>query len=145
MANKRDLPGFYPKRKLLFGARTSPEKLREVGEMFMAAERYDEALEFFERGRADQPARRIAEMAMLAGNVPLYMRAKRVLREQITEGEWTGIAERAEHAGAFSMAYVAHSKAGHEEEAARLRRLVPGMDEEDEDQEPSSAKTQNAE
>jgi hypothetical protein len=128
MAQKRDLPGFYAKRKLLFGARTSPEKLRETGEMFMAAERYDDALEFFQRSGTKEPARRIAELAMEAGNVPLYMRAKRVLGGPIEENDWSRIAVRAEKAGALSMAYVAHSRAGHEGEAARLRRMVPGMD-----------------
>jgi hypothetical protein len=134
MVQKRELPGFYPKRKLLFGAKTSRERLREMGEAFMDAGRYDDALEFFGQCGAEQPARKIAELAMQAGNVPLYMRAKRVLAEQISEEEWTQIAAHAERAGAFSMAYVAHSKAGHEEEAARVRRLVPGMEAEEEAQ-----------
>ena len=135
MAQKRDLPGFYAKRKLLFGGKASPEKLREAGEMFMAAERYDDALEFFQRCRAEEPTRKIADLAMQAGNVPLYMRAKRVLREQIGEEEWSQIAAVAERAGAFAMALVAHNAAGHDEEAARLRRLVPGMETEEGQQE----------
>ena len=136
MTRERDLPGFYAKRKLLFGAKTSPEKMREAGEMFMAAERYDDALEFFARCEGHEPARKIAGLAMEAGNVALYMRAKRVLREQITEGQWAQLAVNAERTGAFSMAQVAHRKAGHEEEAARLRRLIPGVQLEQDDEPP---------
>ncbi len=121
MAQRRKLPGFYEKRKILFGARTTPEKMRETGRLFMEAGRYDDALEFFERCAAEDLARRIAAQALEAGDAPLFMRAKRVLREAITDEEWSRLAATAEKAGAQSMAYVAHLKAGHEEEAARLR------------------------
>lgn len=127
MAEKQELPGFYEKRKILFGPRTPPEKVRQTGELFMQAGRYDDALEFFERCDADDLARQIASKAMDAGNTALYMRARKVLKEQITEEEWARLAANAEEAGAYSMAYVAHLKAGHEEEAARVGRLVPGI------------------
>jgi len=136
MTKKRDLPGFRAKRKLLFGAKTSPERMREAGEMFMAAERYDDALEFFARCEGHEPTRKIAGLAMEAGNVALYMRAMRILGEEITEGQWTQLAANAERAGAFTMAHVAHRKAGHEEEAARLRRLIPGVQAEQDDEPP---------
>jgi hypothetical protein len=121
MARKQDLPGFYEKRKLLFSEKARPEDLREAGRQFMEAERYDDALEFFERCDADDLARQIAERAMERGNTPLYMRAKRVLGEEISDGEWRGLAQSAERAGRLSMAYVARQKAGDEEEAARLK------------------------
>jgi len=136
MTKKRDLQGFRAKRKLLFGAKTSPERMREAGEMFMAAERYDDALEFFARCEGHEPTRKIAGLAMEAGNVALYMRAMRILGEEITEGQWTQLAANAERAGAFTMAHVAHRKAGHEEEAARLRRLIPGVQAEQDDEPP---------
>jgi hypothetical protein len=124
MARKPDLPGFYQKRKILFGAKTAPAKMRETGKLFMDAGRYDDALEFFERCSADDLARQIAAMAMKAGDTALYMRAKKVLKEQISDQEWAAVAANAEKAGAHTMAYVAHLRAGHEEEAARLRAVI---------------------
>lgn len=121
MAKSKELPGFDEKRKILFGAKSSPEKMRETGELFMDAERYDDALEFFQRCDAQDQTREIARRAMAAGNTPLYMRAKKVLGEDITEQEWSELAATAEKTGLHSVAYVAHLKAGHEEEAARLR------------------------
>jgi hypothetical protein len=131
MAKKKELPGFSQKRKVLFGARTSPEKMREAGELFMEAGRHDDALEFFERCDAEDLIRQIATNALASGNTPLYMRAKRALGEEIAEAEWSELAAAAERAGAHTMAYVAHLKAGHEEEAARLRRLTTGAGEEE--------------
>jgi hypothetical protein len=121
MAQRRKLPGFYEKRKILFGAKTTPEKMRETGKLFMDAARHDEALEFFGRCAAEDLTRQIAAEAMAAGDAPLFMRAKKVLKEQVTDEEWTRLAGNAEKAGAHSMAYVAHLRAGHAEEAARLR------------------------
>lgn len=127
MARQRDLPGFAEKRKILFGAKTAPEKMRETGELFLEAERYDDALEFFQRCDADDLTRRVADRAMRTGNVPLYMRAKRVLREPVEETEWKELAARAEGQGRFSMAYVAHLKAGNEAEAERLKQKLPSQ------------------
>jgi hypothetical protein len=128
MAKKRDLPGFAEKRKILFGAKTTPEKLRDTGELFLEAERYDDALEFFQRGHADDLTRAVADRAMEDGNVPLYMRAKRVLGEPVEKEEWNRLAATAEGQGRFSMAYVSFVKAGNETEAQRLRQLLPSQD-----------------
>ncbi len=132
MADQANLPGFRAKRKILFSDRTSDEKMRATGEQFMEAERYDDALEFFDRCEADDLVREIARRAMEAGNTPLYMRAKRVLDEEISEDEWNALAEHAESARLYTAAYLAHKQAGHEEEAARLRALMPGVKPEDE-------------
>jgi hypothetical protein len=137
MAKNKELAGFAEKRKILFGAKSSPEKMRQTGELFMDAERYDDALEFFQRCEAQDHTREIARRAMTAGNTPLYMRAKKVLGEEITEQEWSELAATAEKAGLYSTAYVAHLKAGHEEEAARLRGPAGDAETREEPAEPS--------
>ena len=137
MAKSTDLPGFTQKRKTLFSPKTSAESLRVLGKEFMEAERYDDALEFFQRAGAEDMARHVAEKAMQAGDTALYMRAKKVLGDTVSDEEWTRIARAAEQARRYSAAYLAHSQAGHEEEAARLQQLVPGLSTpEQEDDEP---------
>ncbi len=133
MARKQDLPDFYEKRKLLFSEKARAKELRETGRQFMEAGRYDDALEFFQRCEADELARQIAERAMREGDTPLYMRAKKVLGEEINEEQWLALAERAEQAGRPSMASVAYRKAGDEEEAARLRELITAAAEDEEE------------
>ena len=52
MAKSDSLPPFAKKRAILFGQKTSEAKLRATGEQFLDANRYDDALEFFQRGNA---------------------------------------------------------------------------------------------
>jgi hypothetical protein len=127
MPEQDNLPGFETKRKILFGEKTSDEEMRETGKQFMDAEHYDDALEFFQRCEAGDLTREIARRAMDDGNTPLYMRAKRVLEEDISEDEWNRLAQNAENSGKYTAAHLAHKQAGHEEEAARLRELMPGV------------------
>jgi len=134
MAKRDELPGFREKRKILFSEKTSPEKMRQAGEQFMAAERYDEALEFFQRVNAGESTRKIASAAMERGNVPLYMRAKKVLREDVSEQEWLQLAANAKRAELWSAAYLALTRAGREDEAAEVRRRIPGFDAEEPEQ-----------
>jgi len=127
MAERRELPSFRDKRRVLFSERTPSERMRQTGQAFMEAGRYDDALEFFQRCGADDLTRQVAERAMGAGDTALYMRAKKILKEDISDGEWTRLAVRAEEVGAYSLAYLAHLRAGHDDEVARLLPLVPGM------------------
>ncbi len=132
MGKNDDLPDFHAKRKILFGDKTSDEQLRETGQQFMEAERYDDALEFFQRAEADDLARQVARRAMERGNTPLYMRAKRVLGEPISEDEWVELARSAERAELYTVARLAYQKAGRTQEAERLAELIFGPEEEDE-------------
>ncbi len=133
MAKKQDLPGFARKRDILFGRKTSRERMRQTGEQFLEAGRYYDALEFIQRAEADDLARRIVATAIDAGDAALLMRAKKVLGEAAMDEEWTRTAANAEKAGLYAAAYLAHSRAGHEEEAARLRALMLGVSEEEVD------------
>ncbi len=132
MPGNDELPSFRHKRKVLFGEKTSREELREMGRRFMDHQRYDDALEFFQRAEAKDLVRQTARRAIETGNTPLLMRAKKILDEPIAEDEWTQVAEAAERAGLFSAAQLAHRQAGHEGEAERLNRKmaqVQGLEE----------------
>jgi hypothetical protein len=131
MARKQDLPGFARKRDVLFGRKTSKERLRQTGEQFLEAGRYYDALEFLQRAGASDLTRTIVRLAIDAGDTALLMRAKKVLAEATTDEEWGRVAANAEKAGLYGAAYLAHTKAGHTEEAARLHALMPGVHEEE--------------
>ncbi len=137
-----ELPDFYAKRKILFGDKTSKEELRQTGQQFTQAGRYDDALEFFQRAEADDLTREVARIAMQRGDVPLYMRASRVLGRRISEQEWTELARAAEDAELYTAARLAYKKAGQTQEAERLGELIPGTSE-DAEAEPEEASEQN--
>lgn len=121
MAKSDELPGFVAKRKILFGARTTPEQMTEMALRFMAQERYDDALEFLAKTDAHAPLDKIVRIAIDRGDTPLLLRAKAVLKQEPTDRELLVTAKQAEAAGRPSMAYVAYVKAGNEQEAERLR------------------------
>jgi hypothetical protein len=128
VASKKELPDFQEKRRILFGPKTTPAALRETGRLFMHAERYDDALEFFSRTDAADEVRKIAQIALTRGDTSLFLRAKRVLKEKATEEELSAVARNALAAGRKPMAYVALLKAGHAEEAEKLRAELFGSE-----------------
>jgi len=121
MARSNELPGFRQKRKILFGKGTTPEQMLETGRRFMQAERYYDALEFFSRSEAEQEVRELVRLAVERGDTPLLLRAKVVLKEEPTAGELRQVAHKAREAGRLSMALLAYSRAGDEQEAEKLR------------------------
>ncbi len=98
MAAKQELPGFRRKRDILFGKKISQDRLRRAGEQFLEAGRYDDAMEFIQRAAAPDLARRVVRIAIDAGDTPLLMRAKKVLRQDVTEQEWNRVAGRGREA-----------------------------------------------
>jgi len=136
MAKSDSLPPFEKKRAILFGAKTSEAKLRATGEQFLAADRHDDALEFFQRAGAEDMIRSVQDDAVAAGNVPLLMRACRALKQQPTREQWTAAAKVAETNGMFSSALLAWEQADDEAGVERVRPLVPGVTDETEDADP---------
>ncbi len=129
MAERKDLPGFQKKRKILFDDKFAGRQRLEAGIEFMEAGRYDDALEFFARSDAAQQVREIAELARQQCNVPIFLRAKVVLKERPGEDELVELALRAMEAGRSSMAELAYRKAGRQEEADRISGKTGGEDE----------------
>jgi hypothetical protein len=126
MARETSLPSFLQKRKVLFGEKTDPEKMRAAGKQFMEAGRLDDALEFFQRCDADELVRTVMDTAIAQGNTPLVMRALKVLGQEATPQQWSACAENAEKARRHTCAALAYEKAGRSDDAARMRELVPG-------------------
>lgn len=141
MAKNDELPGFYEKRKILFNEKTSDEKMRDAGRQFFEAERYDEALEFFARTEAPELVKEIASAALDQADTPLFLRAKRVLNEKLTDEELQELARKALDAGCPSKAYVALKKSGKDEQAEQLKARTEGLreaEEEDEEEAPAT-------
>ncbi len=128
MPKKGQLPGFYEKRALLFSKKASPEKTKQLGKQFMDAGRFDDALEFFARAKAEDMVREIARTALDTGDAPLYMRARKILGDDAKEAEWNKLADNAVKHGRFAMAYVAKLKAGKPEEAEQFLARIPTVE-----------------
>ncbi len=139
MAKQDELLNFEKKRKVLFGEKTSDQEMFETGCEFMEAERFDDALEFFDRTEAEgveDKIREIAERARENGNSPLFLRAKTVLGETATEDELEEIAQTALSKDCPTMALTAYKKGGMEEKAETLESQLFGQPEQKEEDEP---------
>ncbi len=129
MADKNELPEFSKKRKVLFDDKDSGRQRLQTGIAFKEAGRYDDALEFL--ARCDEPdaagqIREIADIALQECNVPVYLRAKGILKEEPDPAAMADLAGNAEETGRPSMAVLAFQKSGMSEKAEEIRnRLLP--------------------
>ena len=119
-----DLPTFFAKRELLFNDDVPAATVNEVGQRFVAAERYNEALDFFEKSRNMEEVAKVAAIAFDNGDTAVWLRCKRMLGEEPDEGALQGLAERAEAQKKYMFAIEAWRRIGNEEQIERLRAAL---------------------
>lgn len=102
-------PGNYIKRRdYLHSEKTTPAALSAAGREFFAAERYSDALDFFEKANDADGIQKIKRVARQRGDTFLLARLDRFDRNLVTKEEWEQAAKTAEAEGKPSMAaYVA--------------------------------------
>ncbi len=133
MADRSELPAFSKKRDILFNEKTSDRQRLQSGVEFMQAGRYDDALEFFGRCDAEEQVHEIVDRARRECNVPVFLRAKVILKEKPDTAELEELAVRAEEMERPLMAVLAYQKAGMQEKADRVRAGMGGSGEASED------------
>ena len=119
--NSADLPDFSTKREILYSDDVPVERVNEVGRQFMAAGLYNDALEFFDRSKSADDIQKVADIAFNEGDVAIWLRCKRILRQEPDEGSLEGIAGHAEAHGKLAFAIEAWRRLGKEEQVERLR------------------------
>ncbi len=133
MADRSELPGFSKKRDILFNEKASGQQRLQNGVEFVQAGRYDDALEFFERCDAEEQVREILDIARRQCNIPVFLRAKVILKEKPDAAELEELAVRAVEMERPLMAVLAYQKAGMQEKADRVRAGMGGSGEASED------------
>ena len=99
---------YIKKRDTLHSEKSQPATLAQIGRDFFAAERYSDALDFFEKAKDADGLRKVKELALSIGDTFLLSRLDRYDRNLITTAEWEATAKKAEENGRRSMAqYVA--------------------------------------
>ena len=102
-------PAHYLKRRdFLHSEKTPPAQLSQAGREFLAAERYSDALDFFEKARDQDGIKEIKKIALAQGDTFLLARLDRFDRALVAAADWEAAARQAEALGKSSMsAYVA--------------------------------------
>src|SRR5438132_9537473 len=95
---------YIKKRDTLHSEKSTPAALSQIGREFFTAERYSDALDFFEKAKDAEGIRQIKELAVKIGDTFLLARLDRYDRNLITTAEWEAAAKTAEASGRLSMA-----------------------------------------
>jgi hypothetical protein len=95
---------YIKKRDLLHAEKSSPATLSQVGRDFLAAERYSDALDFFEKAKDADGIAQIKAYALKNGDTFLIGRLDRYDRKLITPADWEAAARKAEEQNKSSMA-----------------------------------------
>jgi hypothetical protein len=95
---------YIKKRDTLHSEKSSPATLSQIGRDFFAAERFSDALDFFEKARDAEGIKQVKSVALTRGDTFLLARLDRFDRKLITAAEWEATAKKAEADGRGSMA-----------------------------------------
>src|SRR5690242_15721524 len=95
---------YIKKRDTLHSEKSSAATLSQIGRDFLAAERFSDALDFFEKARDTENIKKIKNIALERGDTFLLARLDRFDRTLISTAEWEATAKKAESIGRGSMA-----------------------------------------
>lgn len=117
---------YIKKRDTLHSEKTSKETLSRIGREFLAAERYSDALDFFEKAQDLSAVKEIKELALKSGDTFLLSRLDRFDRNLITREEWEIAAKKAAADGRGSMAKFVEKKFASADAEAAKHAALPG-------------------
>lgn len=107
------------KRNLLHGAKTTPAARSALGAAYLASDRVEDALDFFEQAKDLEALRGLKDRALKEGDAFVLARFDRIAGLEVTSAEWQEAARAAAQAEQWSQARRAYEKAGLAEEAGK--------------------------
>jgi len=119
---------YIKKRDLLHNEKTTLQTLTQTGREFLAAERYSDALDFFEKAKDLTALNEIKQLAVKTGDAFLLSRLDRYDRTMVSREEWDACARQAESDGRGSFAKFIAKKYPPPEAAAVAEKpaILPG-------------------
>ena len=111
---EKPLPDAITKRDMVFGGQTPSEQLIELGDRYMAHERYYDALDCFAQAKAIDRIEKLAQIALEDGDAALFQETLLARGIKAEPDVWRMIAQRAEELGKFAFAEFAYRMAGDE-------------------------------
>ncbi|OGL38764.1 MAG: hypothetical protein A2149_07620 [Candidatus Schekmanbacteria bacterium RBG_16_38_11] len=121
------LPDYKEKQRLIYSAQTPEEILINYGDSFFSAERYDDAIDFYEKANYKRGLQKIGDLAIEEGDLFLYKRVYRFLGEkQISYEIANKIGSKALELEKYSFAKKAFEIAGNQEMLNKLTLDVEG-------------------
>jgi len=115
----RDTLSCLEKRDLLNHSVVSVDTLLAWGERYEQSGFINDAVDFYEKAKAQDALTRLLARVIGEGDVFLFNRITRAMGNEVEPDEWLSLAKTAEDCGKFSFAAEAYRKSGQEEEALR--------------------------
>ncbi len=116
------VPGCIKKRQILNDRELKAETCREYGEKFLALGWWEDALEFFQKGRDAQGLEKIKGHCLETGDAYLLAR----LGASQDPPTWRRLAERALELGKLRFARRAYNLSADPDKAAMVEALIAG-------------------
>ena len=123
MAIKK-LPDYQLKQKILYIDRTSPEILKNYGDIFFAEGNVSDALDFYQKANDIEGIQKIKDAALESGDVMLFGRAAKTLNEELKPAGWEKIGRIALNLKKYLFARHALEKANNEELLNSLKQIL---------------------
>jgi hypothetical protein len=116
------VPGCLKKRRLLNDKQLSPALCRQYGEKYLSLGWWEDALEFFQKGREAAGLEKIKAHALEGGDAYLLARLDKAPEPAV----WRQLAEKALTLGKLHFARRAFELAGDSEKSAAVAQLLEG-------------------
>lgn len=108
------LPNAIDRRNILYGDKTPKERLIQLGEAYLEADRWLDALEFFARAEHAPGLDRVREHAVASGDAFLAVRMEQLGCDPLAADQWAALGAKAEADGKHSFAATAQAHASPE-------------------------------
>jgi hypothetical protein len=120
----KELLSCLDKRDLLNKPSASVESLVDWGQGYLEAGFVYDAVDFFEKAGAQEPLRKLLELAQVEGDVFLLRRIHAILGQEPPTAVSLAVAEQAESLGKTLFAIKAYAHAGAADKAIQLQALL---------------------
>lgn len=126
MKEGKDLPGFFRKREILHGDKSTPAAMSRQGAEMAARGLLDEALIFYIKADDADGIGKVLEESRKEGDAFSFEAALRALGRSASHDEWKDVASAAMRSGRWKFAYRAFEKADDQDGLEEVRRLMGG-------------------
>jgi len=122
--SNRKLPDYRLKQKILYLDSTSPSVLIHYGDLFLEAEEYSDALDFFQKSNHNEGIQNIKNIAFDSGDVMLFQRAAKAMNQELSSLDWENIGKKAIELKKYFFARHALEKTNNEEMLNSLKNIM---------------------
>lgn len=130
------LPDVKQKQRLLFSEKLTAEAWIDLGQRFLEAGWFNDAIDFFARAEHQEGLGRVREIAREQGDTFLLTRCLKALAVEAEDREWAALGDRALALGKWQFAREAYRLAGDRKAMDRIDALIKPANPEPEPGEP---------